>query len=81
MPLSLFAARGVVTSAIKRGAGTAFPYQVTRKSAPNSSIKVSIRLQEFLHWIFLFHCRFMTSTANLRVASTSVRSQPCLKVI
>ena len=36
--------------------GTAFPHQIKRKTAPNSSNKVSIRLQAFPHWIFLFHC-------------------------
>ena len=41
---------------------------------------VIIRLQEFPHWVFLFHCRLLTSSANLRVSSTSVRSQPCFNV-
>jgi len=36
--------------------------------------KVSIRLQEFPHWIFLLHCRLLTRSANLSVATTSVRS-------
>jgi len=40
-----------------------------------------IRLKEFPYWIFLFHCRLLTSSANLRVVSTSVRSQPCFNVI
>jgi len=30
-----------------------FPHQ-TKKAEPNSSNKVSIRLQEFPHWIFCF---------------------------
>jgi len=42
---------------------------------------VSIRLQEFPHCIFLFHGRLLTSSANLRVASTSVRLQSCFIVI
>jgi len=64
-------------SAQKRDVETTFPHQIKRKTAPNSSNKVSIRLQEFPHWIFLFHCRLLTSSANLRVAGTYVRSQPC----
>jgi len=46
------------------------------ETAPNSSNKVSIRLQEFPHWIFLFHWkhldfsletyRLLTNSANLR---------------
>ena len=63
-----------------RGVGTLFPYEIIRKTASNSSNAVSIRLQEFPHWIFLFHCRLLTSSANLRVASTSVRSQPYFNV-
>ena len=31
---------------------------------------LSIRLQGFPHWIFLFHHRLLTSSANLRIAST-----------
>ena len=50
----------------------------TKKEDSN---KVSIRLQEFPNWIVLFHCRLLTRSANLRVASTSVRSQPCFDVI
>ena len=46
-----------VWSAIKRGVGTTFSYQIKRKYAPNSSNKGSIRPQECPHWIFLFHCR------------------------
>jgi len=42
---------------------------------------VSIRLQEFPHWIFLSHCRLATSSANLRVTITTVRSQPCFNVV
>jgi len=36
-----------------------------------------------IYLIFLFHCscRLLTSSANLRVASTSVRSQPCFNAI
>jgi len=64
-------------SAKTSGVGTAFPHQIKRETAPNSSNKVSIRLQEFPHWIFLFHCRLLTSNANLRVAGTSMRSHPC----
>jgi len=37
-------------------------------------------LQEFTHWIFLFHCKLLTSSANLRVTIISVRSQPCFNV-
>jgi len=51
------------------------------KTAPNISNEVRIRLKEFPHWITLFHCRLLTSSANLRVTSTSVRSQPCFNVI
>jgi len=40
-----------------------------------------IRLQKFPHWIFVFHGRFLTSSANLRVTITSVRSQPCFNVV
>jgi len=40
---------------------------------------VSIRLQEFPHWIFLSHCRLLTSSANLRV--TTVRLQPSFNVV
>jgi len=50
-------------------------------ATPNSSNKVSICLQELLHWIFLFHCRLLASSTNLRVASTSLRSQPSFNVI
>ena len=42
---------------------------------------MSIRLQEFPHWIFLSPCGLLTSNANLRVASTSVWSQSCFVVI
>jgi len=56
----------------RRGNG---PHQVKRKTAPNSSNKVSIHLQEFLQLMFMFHCRLLPSSANLRVANTSVRSQ------
>jgi len=56
-----------------------FPHQIKRKTAPNLLNKVSIRLQEIPHWIFLFHRRLSTSCANLRVATTSVRSQLCFK--
>ena len=51
-----------------------------KEDCPNSSNKVSIRLREFSHWIFLFQCRLLTNNANLRVASTSVRPQPCFNV-
>jgi len=46
----------------------------------NSSNEVSICLKELLHWI-LFHRRFLISSANLRVTSTTVRSQPCFNEI
>jgi len=64
--------------------GNLFPYrsvvlEVWERS--NTATKVSIRLQEFLHWIFLFHCRFLTSSANLPVGRTPVKSQPCFNVI
>ena len=68
-------------NAKKRGVETAFSHQIKRKAAATSSNKVSIRLQEFPAWTFLFHCRLLTSSANLRVASTSVRSQSCFNVI
>jgi len=42
---------------------------------------VRIRLQEFPHWIFLFHYRLLSSSANLRVTITYVRSQPCFNVV
>jgi len=54
---------------------------ILRNTAPNSSNKVSIRLQKFPHWIFLSHCRLATSSANLCVSITSVRSQPCFNVV
>jgi len=38
--------RGVV---LKKGMGTAFPHQIKRKTAPNSSCEVSICPQEFPH--------------------------------
>jgi len=60
---------------------TPFPHQIKRKTAPNSSNKERIRLQEFPHSIFLFHSRLLTRSANLRVASTSLRSQPCFDLI
>jgi len=41
-------------SARRRGVGTPVPHQMKRKTAPNNSNKVSIRLQEFPHWIFVF---------------------------
>jgi len=41
---------------------------------------VSIHLQEFSHWTFLINYRLLTNYANLRVASTSVRLQPCILV-
>jgi len=65
---------------LKRGVGTPFPHQIKRKTASNNSNKVSIRLQEFPHWIFLFHYRLLTRSANLRVTITSVRSQPSFNV-
>jgi len=68
-------------SAKKRGVGIPFPHQIKRKATPNSLNKVSIFLQELPHWMFLFHCRLLTSSANLHVTSTSVRSQPCFNVI
>ena len=55
-------------SAKKRGVGTAFPQQMTRNTAPNSSNKVSIRLQEFP--------LFVTS-----LMSQSVITQPCYSAI
>jgi len=68
-------------NAKERGVETAFSHQIKRKAASTSSNKVSIRLQEFPRSTFLFHCRLLTSSANLRVASTSVRSQSCFNVI
>jgi len=64
-------------SAKKRGVGTPSLHQMKRKTAPNSSNEVSVCLQEFSHWIFLFHCRLLSSSANQRVTITYVRSQPC----
>ena len=61
----------------EKSVGTAFSHEIKRKTATNSSKKVSTRLQKFPHWIFLFHCKLLTSSANLRVASTSMRLQPC----
>ena len=58
-------------SAKKESGGTALPYQIKGKNARNSF--VSIRLQNFPYWIFQFHCRIVTSSVNLRGASTSVR--------
>jgi len=51
-------------STTKRGVGTPFPHHIKRKTAPNSSNEVSIRLQEFPHWIFLLHCKLLTSSAE-----------------
>jgi len=65
---------------LKIGVETVHP-PILRNTAPNSSNKVSIPLQEFLHWIFLSHCRLVTSSANLRVTITSVRWQPCFNVV
>jgi len=39
----------------KKGVRMAFPHQI-KKAEPNSLNKVSIRLQEFPHWIVLCHC-------------------------
>jgi len=39
-------------------------------------MKVCILLQEFPHWIFVFHCTLLTSSAILRVVSTTVQSKP-----
>ena len=64
----------------KRGVGTLFPHQIKRMAISNSSNEVSICLKELLHWI-LFHRRFLISSANLRVTSTTVRSQPCFNEI
>jgi len=66
--LAVFLTSGVV---LKKRCGNVVPHQITRKTALNSSNEVSIRLQEFPHWIFLFHSRRLTSSANVRVASTS----------
>jgi len=54
----------------ERAVGTA--HQI--KDCINDSNKVSICLQEFPHWIFLFHCRLLSSSGNLRVTITCVRS-------
>jgi len=61
--------------------GTPFPHQIKKKTAANSLNKLSIRLQRFQHWTFLFHPRLLTSSAKLGVASTSVRLQPCFNVL
>ena len=58
-----------------------FPTPIKRKAAPNSSHKVSICVQEFLNWIFQFHFQLLITSANLRVASISMRSQSCFNVI
>jgi len=50
------------------------------KTASNSLNKVSICPQE-LPWILLFYCRLMSSSTNLRVTITSVRSQSCFNVV
>ena len=47
---------------------------------------MSIRLHKFPHWIFPFvdfltNCWLLSSSANLRVATTSVRTQPCFNII
>jgi len=39
---------------------------VRTETGYHCSNKVSIRLQEFPRWIFLFHCRLLTSSANQR---------------
>jgi len=65
---------------LKKKCGNGVPTP-NKKTATNSSNKVSIRLQEFPHRIFPFHCRFLTSSANLDVAITSVRSRPYFNVI
>jgi len=46
---------GQECSAKERGVGKTFPQQMKRKTAPNSSNKVNIRLQKFPRLIFLFH--------------------------
>jgi len=51
-------------NAEKRGVGTEFPRQIKMKTVLNSSTEVSIRLQEFPHWIFLFQSRLLTSSAK-----------------
>jgi len=48
-----------------------FPHQIKKKTTPNSLNKVRIGLQEFPHWVFLFHNIILTSSANLHVISTS----------
>jgi len=37
--------------------------------------------QENLHWIFLFQCRLLISSATQPAAGTSVRSQPYFNAI
>ena len=49
------------------------------ETAPNSSNTVSP--QELPHWIFSFHCRLLSSSENLRITITSVRSQPCFNAV
>jgi len=71
----------LVTFRRGRSAEKGGPHQIKRKTAQNSSMKVSILLQEFPHWIFVFHCRLLTRSAILRVASTSVKSKPYFNVI
>jgi len=63
------------------GCGNAVLPPIKRNTAPNSSNKVSIRRQEFLHWIFLSQCRLLISSADLRVTNTSMRSQPCFNLV
>jgi len=36
-----------------------------------------IHLQEFPHWIFLFHCRLLSGSADLHATITSMGSQSC----
>jgi len=61
-------------SAKKRGVGTAFPHQIKMKTALNSSNEVSIGLQEFPHWIFLFHSVFFSRAVRISAKRCGRRS-------
>jgi len=80
--LHTFSKKGYENAVLKKRCGNAVPTP-NEKAEPNNSNKVGIRPQEFPHWMVLFHCycQLLTSSANLPVASPSVRSQPCFSVI
>ena len=60
------------------GVGTPFP---NKKAETNSWIKSAFAYKNFQMDLFVSLCKLLTSSANLLVASPSVRSQLCFSVI